>query len=318
MAKAERRAYQRVTTCPDTSGETTEETIRSNPGGHEKKPTTGAPESPIRDTNNEIRDTNPDTPPLRPCSACCFARTIGGRLHCCRNAPTVGRAGRARWPIVHPTDTCGLFSHELPNHHSSLIIHPCHVHTDQFGAYCKIPLTQGRYAKVDPADYLWLSQFRWHCKVNDDTIYAVRCITVEGRSKRVYMHRLIMNTPPHLVCDHMNHQGLDNRRNNLRNCTKSQNNANRRSSPDATSQFVGVSWDARRQIWVAHIKKNGHPKYLGGFPIEQDAARAYDAAARVLHAEFANLNFPEEANHRDTEVEDPPRRDTEKSDSDTD
>ena len=81
--------------------------------------------------------------------------------------------------------------------------------------------------------------------------------------------------------------------------------------------FVGVSWDARRQIWVAHIKKNGHPKYLGGFPIEQDAARAYDAAARVLHGPFANLNFPEEANHRDTEVEDPPRRDTEKSGSDT-
>jgi hypothetical protein len=253
--------------------------------------------------------------PARQCGSCYFSRQMAGQLCCVRNPPTPDPAtSQARWPIVEPTDLCGRFRHTAPNPQSEItpaapaasalnqksqIINHKYpqglpIHTDRFGDYCKIPLTQGKFAKVDPEDYVWLSQFRWCCKHNIDTCYAVRHVQVRGKSKRIYMHRLIMNTPDHLVCDHINHDGLDNRKRNCRNCTTAQNNANRRKSPAASSQYLGVSWDKRRRKWVAHIKDHRKERYLGSYDIEVDAARAYDAAAIAVHGIYANLNFPEE------------------------
>jgi len=165
---------------------------------------------------------------------------------------------------------------------------------DEYGPYCKIPLTQNRFAKVDPADYLWLSQFRWCCKTGKDTCYAVRHIQDHGRTKRIHMHRQIMNTPKGKICDHINHDGLDNRRTNCRNCTIEQNNANRRSAHNASSKYIGVSWCPRRKKWVSYIKHKGKARNLGLFAIEEDAARAHDAAAWAQWGEYANLNFPDE------------------------
>jgi len=172
------------------------------------------------------------------------------------------------------------------------------VFADEFGEYCQIPLTQNRFAKVDPGDYLWLSQFRWCCKANRDTCYAIRHIQERGRTKRIHMHRQIMNTPDEMICDHKNHNGLDNRRLNLRNCTTEQNNANRRKrltthgSQAPSSQYLGVSWCPRRKKWVAHIKHKGKARNLGLFAVEEDAARAHDRAAWELWGEYACLNFP--------------------------
>jgi len=171
---------------------------------------------------------------------------------------------------------------------------------DEFGPYCQIPLTQNRFAKVDPEDYLWLSQFRWCCKANRDTCYAIRHIQEHGRTKRIHMHRQIMNTPEEMICDHKNHNGLDNRRLNLRNCTVEQNNANRRKRATThgarapSSQYLGVSWCPRRKKWASYIKHKGRAKNLGLFAIEEDAARAHDKAAWELWGEYACLNFPEE------------------------
>jgi hypothetical protein len=226
-----------------------------------------------------------------------ICRELAAALHCVRNPPQLDReTGAARWPCVQPGDICGGFRccDGCPLESDCWPRHDLPIYTDRFGDYCKIPLTKGLFVKVDPQDYIWLSQFRWHCKVNKDAIYAVRTIQVKGRSKRIYLHRLLMNTPPGMVCDHINHDGLDNRKANLRNCTIAQNNANRRSSQNASSKYIGVSRDKRRDKWVAHIKKDGEDQYLGSFDVEEDAARAHDAAAWAQHGQYANLNFPQD------------------------
>jgi len=234
-------------------------------------------------------------PIQRQCHHCYFSRSIQGVLHCVRNPPTLDPdSGSARWPIVKDNDICGCFRYadKNPIRKDHWPKNDLPVYTDQFGDYCKIPLTQGRFAKVDPEDYIWLSQFRWHCKTNTNAIYAVRTITIAGRSKRIYMHRLIMNTPPGLVCDHVNHNGLDNRKANLRNCTISQNNRNARSAKGASSKYKGVSWNKLRQKWAAYIKKDGIQFNLGCFDDEREAAKAYDKKAVQLFGQFASLNFP--------------------------
>ncbi len=110
------------------------------------------------------------------------------------------------------------------------------------------------------------------------------------------MHRLIMNTPPDLVCDHINHNGLDNRKANLRNCTIKQNNANARPAKWTSSKYKGVSYIKRKKKWAVYIKKDGRQFNLGCFADEAEAAKAYDASAKKLHGEFAHLNFPDSQN----------------------
>lgn len=270
------------------------------------------------------------TGPARQCRDCDFCRVIGEVSYCVCNAPMPApTTGEALWPRVAPTDYCGCFrpadgrreavlvkreagvedqssrdAASDPNSKSSIVNSRSHlglsICEDASGPYCKIPLTQNRYAKVDPADYLWLSQFRWCCKANRDTCYAIRHIQERGRTKRIHMHRQIMNTPDEMICDHKNHNGLDNRRTNLRNCTIEQNNANRRKratghgSRAPSSRYLGVSWCPRRKKWASYIKHKGRAKNLGLFAIEEDAARAHDKAAWELWGEYACLNFPAE------------------------
>lgn len=231
------------------------------------------------------------------CKFCYFVRIIADILHCVRSSPEVDfDTGQARWPAVKSDDICGQFRYAednpLEKDHWPRSDLP--IYTDRFGDYCKIPLTKGKFAKVDPEDYIWLSQFRWHCKTNTNSIYAVRTITENGKSKRIYMHRLIANTPCHLVCDHINHDGLDNRKKNLRNCTIKQNNANSRSAANSSSRYKGVSWDKRLSKWSASIKVDGKSISLGRFESEISAARAYDQAAKKYFGVFAFLNLATE------------------------
>ena len=153
----------------------------------------------------------------------------------------------------------------------------------------RIPLTRGKFALVDAKDYYRLSKFNWCINSNGCTFYAARCCA--GRT--VMMHRVIMKPPEHLFVDHIDHNGLNNTRSNLRLCTQAQNNCNT-SSRMGNSKYKGVYWNRARKKWVAAIRFRGKTYDLGYFTDEIAAARAYDKKASQLHRQFACLNFPSE------------------------
>ena len=153
----------------------------------------------------------------------------------------------------------------------------------------RIPLTQGKFALVDAEDYYQLVKFQWCANEPTKTkFYAVR----KCNRKHVKMHRAIMAAPDHLVVDHIDHDGLNNCKSNLRLCTLAQNSHNCGSRKRATSRYKGVSWKKSTKKWVATIKFNNKLYHLGTFKNEIDAAKAYDKKAASLFGEFAYLNFP--------------------------
>lgn len=154
-------------------------------------------------------------------------------------------------------------------------------------------------ALVDDEDYEYLSQFTWRIVGKG---YVARQTSRRENGKRrygcVYMHREILSAPAGQVVDHVNRNTLDNRRTNLRLCSQRQNLYNTagytklsRSGRPVVSGHKGVSRaDSRRNPWSARIRVDGREKHLGVFRTEEEAARAYDAAAAQLHGDFARLN----------------------------
>lgn len=156
----------------------------------------------------------------------------------------------------------------------------------------QIPLTRGLVAIVDDADVDVVTRYSWYAVSGGKQIwYAVRSIshTVGGGAQP--MHSLITG---YAHTDHINGDGLDNRRCNLRETDHSTNQRNSRKRPGTSSQFKGVSWDRRRRRWVGQIRRSHdqNQTHLGYFDDEEEAARAYDAAARDAFGVFASVNFP--------------------------
>jgi hypothetical protein len=151
---------------------------------------------------------------------------------------------------------------------------------------CRIALTQGYFAIVDADDYELLNGYKWHVKVKRTGCYAYRS---EGKTN-IAMHRQILNAPQQLYCDHINHDGLDNRRCNLRLCTPQQNSFNKEPRPGCTSKYKGVYWSRGRKKWRAEIEHDGRKIHIGYYDYEFDAAIAYDDYAIMLFEEFAYLN----------------------------
>ena len=151
----------------------------------------------------------------------------------------------------------------------------------------KIALTQGQYALVDDEDYDYLMQWRWYAKYSK----GIKSSYVVSTTDKLSMHRVIMGDPKGLVIDHINHNAIDNQRNNLRNCTPAQNTCNRRTPSNNTSGYKGVYWE--RGQWRARIVVNRKPKHLGYFHCKHEAAKAYNTAAKMYHGQYALLNIIE-------------------------
>lgn len=163
----------------------------------------------------------------------------------------------------------------------------------------KIPLTKGYVALVDDEDFAELSQFRWHASVQPTAVYAKRYITVDGHPVAVPMQNAILKPPSGYVVDHRDGDALDNRKENLRVATPTQNCRNKGPARSNKAGFRGVS--PCRSMWRATIYVDGKPLNLGNFGTPEEAARAYDVAARSIFREFARPNFQDEI-HAPAEV----------------
>ena len=166
----------------------------------------------------------------------------------------------------------------------------------------EIPLTKGKVALVDDEDYERLSAHSWHYLKDrkNQTGYATRAIYMPstGSNRTVYMHREIVGAQTGEVVDHANHDGLDNRRCNLRKCTPRQNGGKSLLCESNKTGFKGVTrrWSKQSgEVFLAQMPQiDGKRLTPRRYATAEDAARAYDAAARVAFGEFAKLNFPDD------------------------
>lgn len=156
----------------------------------------------------------------------------------------------------------------------------------------EIQLTKGQVTLVDDDDFEWLNQWKWYACVKNyknapDQYYALRAF---GRGQ-ISMHREILKPPAEMNVDHIDGNGLNNQKLNLRQATVSQNGCNRGKQKDNTTGYKGVRFTGmKKRPFRADIKLHGHRFYLGTYATAIEAARAYNEGALRLHGEFAHLN----------------------------
>lgn len=157
--------------------------------------------------------------------------------------------------------------------------------------YIKSKIYGVKGINIDAEDFTLVNQYHWSLTKSkkNNTFY----VTTQKNNKRFSLHRLIMNFPKDKCVDHINHNGLDNRKENLRICTNKENKYNRLKPKNNTSGYKGVCFHKgkkRNKHWVAILAINKQKKYGGYFDNAKEAAIAYNKLALKHHGEFANLN----------------------------
>jgi len=148
-------------------------------------------------------------------------------------------------------------------------------------------LSQGLFAIVDADKYEWLMQWKWCvCESKFGYAYAIR----GEKGKTISMHRQILGCKKGEHTDHINHNTLDNRIDNIRKCTIAQNQYNAMPRK-GTSKYKGVYLYRDRNKWHAEVVFKGKHYHLDWYKSEKKAAKAYDVKAKELFGEFAYTNF---------------------------
>lgn len=154
-----------------------------------------------------------------------------------------------------------------------------------------IQLTQGKVAIVDDEDAELLGRYKWYASKDRRTFYALTKVrTSEGCRTSLSMHRLIMSpVSVGVQVDHIDGNGLNNRRDNLRLCSNMENHRNRKLSSVSVTGFKGVSWSSRDEKYIASIRVEGKLEHLGSFDSKDEAHAAYCSAATLYYGKFANF-----------------------------
>lgn len=156
------------------------------------------------------------------------------------------------------------------------------------------------YAIVDDEDFEYLNTFRWSLTYNKAGNKYATCHDKTKKTKcgkysaKIKMHRMILKlTDSKILCDHIDGDGLNNQKSNLRIANRTQNARNRSANKNSSSKYIGVSAHTQhgKTKWCARIQKGEKQKYLGIFETQQEAAIAYDNAAKILYGEFAKINI---------------------------
>jgi len=156
----------------------------------------------------------------------------------------------------------------------------------------EIQLSQGQVAIVDDDDYPEVSKYKWCAMKMRYSYYAGRTIKQDGKQHTIYLHRELLPPPDGMVVDHINRDGLDCRRSNMRIATHEENMRNGRLPKNNTSGYMGVTRsNSGRLPWKAQISAQGRNRYIGIYATREEAAIAYDDAAKRYHGEFASTNF---------------------------
>ena len=150
-----------------------------------------------------------------------------------------------------------------------------------------IKLTQNKETIIDNEYYQLLNKYKWQYHHTGDVI---RGEMRNGKYKILSLHREIMNAVKGEQVDHINHNRLDNRKCNLRICTKQQNSFNRKGNLNSKSKYKGVWWYESLKRWQVYITYNKKHEYLGVYKDIREAAKAYNEAAIKYFGEFAYLN----------------------------
>lgn len=156
----------------------------------------------------------------------------------------------------------------------------------------EILLTQGKRTLIDDDDLERVAKLNWYAWYSGYDWYACSYTIREGKRVQVYLHRFILDVWDKRSIDHINRNGLDNQKLNLRACTQTENLANTPKYANNSSGYKGVSWSKGAKKWEAYVTCNKQRHYLGLFNEAEVAARVRDAKAKELLGEFAVLNFP--------------------------
>ncbi len=162
-----------------------------------------------------------------------------------------------------------------------------------------IKLSKNLEAIIDDEDLERVSAHKWSASLCGNKHYAVRSNMVNGKRKTQYLHRFILNVTNEYNVDHININPLDNRKENLRLCTKAENNRNMKKKSTGKNKYKGVVFDdSCKNKWSARIRINGKIQCIGRYETEIEAAMAYNEQAKIHYKEFCNLNVIEDSNDK--------------------